>query len=45
MTDSLQLVIMFIGVLIVLIYGSVEQGGFANVWEANKLSGRLDFIE
>ena len=44
-TDALQLCIMIAGIYVVLIYGTIEQGGFSNVWEANKLSGRLDFME
>ena len=44
-TDTLQLVIMLIGVFIVLIMGVVKEGGFGSVWETNRLSGRLDFME
>jgi len=33
------------GTFVVLIYGIVDGGGMAEIWEANKLSGRLDFLE
>jgi len=44
-TDTLQLVIMIGGIFVVLIYGIVDGNGMAEIWEANKLSGRLDFLE
>jgi len=33
------------GIFIVLTYGIIDGGGMAEIWEANKLSGRLDFLE
>ena len=44
-TDTVQLIIMLVGVFIVLIMGVVKEGGFGSVWETNRLSGRLDFME
>ena len=41
----MQLVIMVAGVLFLLIYGTELEGGIGNVWEVNKISGRLDFLE
>ena len=44
-TDAIQLIIMVAGVIVVLIYGSIEQGGFFKVLEVNRLSGKLDILE
>ena len=44
-TDAVQLCIMILGVLIVVIYGSIADGGFSKIWEVNRLSGRLDILE
>ena len=44
-TDTLQLIVMILGVLTVLIMGITEEGGFDQVWEASKVSGRLDMLE
>ena len=44
-TDAIQLIIMLVGVIVVLIYGSIEQGGFSKVLEVNRISGRLDILE
>lgn len=43
--DTFQMVIMIGGFIAVLITGIVRQGGFANVIEANRVSGRLDILE
>jgi len=43
-TDSLQIFIMFAGVILVLIFGSQETGGFANAWEIAKANNRIDFF-
>jgi len=44
-TDTLQLLIMIGGVFVVLIYGTVKAGGIGVIWEASRLSGRLDMLE
>ena len=44
-TDTLQLLVMISGVILVLIMGVVKEGGFGEIWEVNKISGRLDFLE
>lgn len=44
-TDAVQLLIMIAGVLTVLIYGTLKEGGIVEVLRVNRLSGRLDFIE
>ena len=44
-TDTLQLMIMFAGVFTVLIAGSINEGGAAEIYRVNKMSGRLDVIE
>ena len=45
LTDTLQLVIMFIGIIGVFIYGVVHAGGFGEVMRIAKQSGRLDLLE
>ena len=45
LTDTLQLVIMFIGIIGVFIYGVVHAGGFGEVMRIAKQSGRLDMLE
>lgn len=37
--------IMVAGLIIVVIVGSIEVGGFANVWEINDKFGRLNFFK
>ena len=37
--------IMVTGLIIVVIVGSIEVGGFANVWEINHKFGRLNFFK
>ena len=43
--DTFQMIIMIGGFVAVLITGIVRQGGFNNVIEANRVSGRLDIFE
>lgn len=43
-TDVFQSMIMVAGLIIVVIVGSIEVGGFANVWEINDKFGRLNFF-
>ena len=45
LTETLQLVIMFIGIIGVFIYGVVHAGGFGEVMRIAKQSGRLDMLE
>jgi len=44
-TDTIQVIIMFGSMLGVIIKGNVDAGGFAAVWNANSLSGRVESIE
>lgn len=44
-TDTMQLVIMIVGIVIVYIVGVLKEGGFAEIYRVNKLSGRLDIFE
>jgi Na+/proline symporter len=44
-TDALQTFLMFGGVIIVMILGTVNVGGPGVVWERNHQSGRLEFFK
>ncbi|KAF6027668.1 hypothetical protein EB796_014024 [Bugula neritina] len=44
-TDTLQFLIMIVGCIVLLIFGTVKAGGPSEVWRVNKLSGRLDILE
>lgn len=44
-TDVFQSTIMIAGLIVVVIVGSIEVGGFGNVWEINKKFDRLNFFE
>ena len=44
-TDVFQSLIMISGLIVVVIVGSIEVGGFDKVWEINKEFGRLEFFE
>lgn len=44
-TDTLQLIIMFVGIIGVFIAGVVHGGGPAEIYRVAKLSGRLDVLE
>jgi len=44
-TDTIQVIIMFGSMLGVIIKGNVDAGGFAAVWNANSLSGRVESID
>ena len=44
-TDVFQAVIMLGGLIMVVIVGSIEVGGFAEVWRINDNFGRLVFFE
>ncbi|XP_033107426.1 sodium-coupled monocarboxylate transporter 2-like isoform X2 [Anneissia japonica] len=41
-TDVFQSCIMFIGLLTIIIQGSVALDGFGNIWEINKQNGRIN---
>lgn len=43
-TDTLQSLLMVVGVIAVMAAGVHREGGVANVWEASRVSGRLDFL-
>ncbi|XP_071449636.1 sodium-coupled monocarboxylate transporter 2-like [Hetaerina americana] len=43
-TDTLQTVIMFGGVIIILVVGTQRAGGLAEVWARNEESGRVEFF-
>ena len=45
MTDTLQLLLMFAGLITMLITGTIAAGGPSEVYKANKISGRLDVLE
>ena len=44
-TDTFQLLIIFAGVITVFTAGVIQEGGFGNITEVNRLSGRLDVFE
>ena len=44
-TDAFQIVMMFVGLIAVLIRGSIDQGGFANIWRYMKEGDRLEFFK
>ena len=44
-TDVFQSMIMVAGLIVVVIVGSIEVGGFAEVWRINKQFDRLNFFE
>lgn len=44
-TDTLQSLLMVSGLVAVIITGVIKEGGIGNIWEVNRMSGRLDFME
>ena len=44
-TDVFQAVVMIAGFLIVIIKGSRDLGGFAEIWRICDEHGRVDFIQ
>ncbi|KAK3885279.1 hypothetical protein Pcinc_010490, partial [Petrolisthes cinctipes] len=44
-TDVLQTITMYVGVLVVLIYGCLDVGGISNVWELASNGSRIQFFE
>ena len=44
-TDVFQSTIMVAGLIVVVIVGSIEVGGFGEVWRINKEFDRLNFFE
>ncbi|CAG5104222.1 Similar to slc5a8: Sodium-coupled monocarboxylate transporter 1 (Danio rerio) [Cotesia congregata] len=43
-TDTIQTVVMFGGVIIVAVLGTIRVGGFAEVWRRNFITGRIEFF-
>ncbi|XP_064648287.1 sodium-coupled monocarboxylate transporter 1-like [Lineus longissimus] len=43
-TDTFQICLMFAGLLAVLIQGSIQMGGFSNIWQKNYEGGRIEFF-
>ena len=44
-TDVFQVTMMMAGLLAVLIQGSIDNGGFINIWQIAKEGGRIQFDE
>ena len=44
-TDSFQIVLMFAGLIAVLVQGSVDQRGFANIWNYMEQGQRVRFFK
>lgn len=44
-TDTIQTVIMVGALTVVLVMGTINAGGFAEVWKKNKEGGRIDFFK
>lgn len=44
-TDTLQTMLMFLGVIIVLVLGTVQVGGLGVVFDRSAQSGRLEFFK
>lgn len=44
-TDTIQLAIIVVGVFVVVIGGTIKEGGPAEVYRVNQISGRMDAFE
>ena len=44
-TDVFQVVMMIAGLIAVVIKGSIDQGGFHNVWEIARQGDRVEFFK
>ena len=44
-TDTVQMMIMYGSIMLVIFKGMSEEGGFGAVWQRNLQSGRLEFFE
>ncbi|CAD5126563.1 DgyrCDS14658 [Dimorphilus gyrociliatus] len=42
-TDSFQIITMFAGLIAILVKGSLDFGGFGNIWRINEEGGRVEF--
>ena len=42
-TDTFQMVIILLGVVALVIKGSLDTGGISRVWQINLDGGRIDF--
>ncbi|XP_046401187.1 sodium-coupled monocarboxylate transporter 1-like [Ischnura elegans] len=43
-TDTLQTAVMFGGVITILVVGTIQAGGVAEVWRRNQVTGRIEFF-
>jgi len=44
-TDTFQVVMMFAGMVAVVAKGTIDAGGFAEIWQKSEESGRIEFFE
>lgn len=44
-TDVIQAIMMVTGFFAVIIQGSINHGGFGNIWKAAEEGGRIDFVQ
>lgn len=44
-TDTIQTVVMFGGAIAVAVLGTMQVGGFDEVWKRNSDSGRIEFFK
>lgn len=44
-TDVFQIMLTVIGVVVILVYGSILEGGMGNVWRVSEAGGKLDMFE
>ena len=44
-TDTIQVIIMYGSMLVVIVKGNYDVGGFTAVLNANNLTGRIEYIE
>lgn len=44
-TDTIQTLVMFAALIVVIIMGTINIGGFGEVWTRNEQGGRIDFFK
>jgi len=44
-TDTFQVVMMFAGMVTVAVKGTVDAGGFSEIWQKVEASGRAEFFK
>ena len=44
-TDVVQAIVMMFGFFAVVIQGSINLGGFGNIWNTALEGGRIDFVQ